>query len=163
MGRKSVDRLQRRADAGFTLVELMIAGAVFATGMVLVCGTVVTAVNHNRMTQARGAAADFNENILENIRGLALDDLLAYDLPLDDEEAGTVNIAGFGTAQVQFFAVIPGEQGAAPTYFELGVDDPATVVDPPNPIEIQVVMVRPGGQQGENPHEHYKISTMVGY
>lgn len=157
-------KTSRTSESGFTLVELIIAGGVFAVGMVLVCGSVVAAYNHNQMTQARGAAADFNENALENLRGLDLNQLLTYEMPEDDPVEGTVNIPGFGTAEVAVYAVIPSAvQGGAPTYFETGVDDPASVVDPPNPIEVQIVMVRSSGGQQSSSAEHYKISTMVGY
>jgi type II secretory pathway pseudopilin PulG len=148
----------KRNEAGFTLIELMIAGGVFAIGMVLVTGTVVAAFNHNRMTQARGAAADFNANVLESMRGLDYDEIMNFQLAFDDPDAQTVVIPGMGSVEVTFFAVIPSAVvGGAPTYFEIGVDDPQTIVDPPNPLEIQMMVKRPDG------YEHYRVSTMVQY
>ena len=87
------------SEAGFTLIELMIAGTVFAVGMVIVSGSVITAHTHNQMTQQRAAAADFNDNTLENLRGLDIEDLLTYNIPADDPRTGAVNVPGMGTFQ----------------------------------------------------------------
>lgn len=163
---------QKKGNGGFTLVELMIASGVFAISLVALLGGVVQVTTHNDMANNRAQANMFNRNTLETLRGLGADDVLAYQIPLDNPEMGTVNIPGFGEAIPTMFAMIPNAQGGV-DLFELGVDDPATVPDPPNPMEVQISLVKFDPHTMYNPdtgertvptyHENYTTSTKIGF
>jgi len=165
-------RRQGRNDAGFTLLELMVASGVFAISLVALLGGVVQLTSHNEMTQRRALANTFNRNTLETLRGMDAAEILAWEIPLDDPELGTVTIPGFGQAMPRVFALIPDGQGGV-TPFEIGVDDPATVPNPPNPLEVQMRLVRFDPHTMRNPdtgdpqlpetHESFTASTKVSF
>jgi len=134
-------------NAGTTMVELVIATAIFGFTMSMLVGTVITMTGHNAMTDQRAQMASFNRSALEDLRGRTLNDILTYQIPLDDREAGTVNIPGVGESQAQVFAVVVDPQTGERDLFELGVDDPDLLVNVPNPLEI-VINVQKASSSG---------------
>lgn len=154
-------------EAGFTLVELMIATAVFAGSIVMLVGGMVTLTTHNTLANDRARATTFNRSALEDLRGRTLDEILNYSVPVDDPNVGTVTIPGIGVARPTMFALLPDGAGGI-QLFQLGVDDPATVVNPPNPIEIRVVLDNMGTsttspQVDGGGHIQYATSTRIAY
>lgn len=131
-----------RSEAGFTLIEVMIATGVFAISIVMLLGGMITISTHNTMADQRARATNFARSSFEDLRGRPLDEILNYDVPVDNPDTNTVLIPGIGDATARLFAIIPQPQNGGFAAFELGVDDPATV-DPatlPNPVEIRAVV-----------------------
>ena len=147
-----------RSDAGATMVELVIALAVFTAGAVALMGGLVTLTTHSAMADERARATNFARSTFEDLRGLSIDDILAYEVPADDAELGTITIAGIGTVNASAFAVLPDGQGTF-TLFELGVDDPSglDMGTLPNPIEIR--LVTEPVQAGEDGYSQVKYSS----
>ena len=147
------------------MIEMVVAAAVFTAGAVTLLGGLITLTTHSRVADERARATNFSRSTFEDLRGRTIDQILAYDLPVDDPDLGTVNLPGIGTATASATAIIPNGQGGFDT-FELGVDDPSGV-DPanlPNPIEVRVVLT-PLRQdyQGNYADMHYSSSTMLAY
>lgn len=163
-----------RGNAGMTMVELMITAAIFSSSMVLLSGTMITFASHNTISEQKAMTASYNGSVLEDIRGLGLMGILSYEIPVDNPQTGTVFIPGIGDAHVSAWAVIPFEgaqtegQVINPAYsrwFLLGEDDPLSVVDPPNPIEIVVEVSKASSKYGENYEGgiEFSTSTMIAY
>lgn len=159
-------------NAGTTMVELVIATAIFGFTMSMLVGTVITMTSHNTITDERAQMASFNRSALEDLRGRGLDEILAYQIPVDDPNMGTVNIPGVGTAQAQVFAVVVDPDTGMRDLFELGVDDPNLLVNVPNPLEIVVNIqkITPSvyGDGGEpvmqrSSSAHQSMSTLIAY
>lgn len=125
-------------DAGTTMLELVIATAIFGFTMSMLVGTVITVTNHNTITDQRAQLASFNRSALEDLRGRSLEDILTYQIPVDDPNSRSINIPGVGPTQAQIFAVIVNPDTGMRDLFQLGVDDPDTLVNVPNPLEIIV-------------------------
>ena len=176
----------KKNNAGLTMVELMIAAAIFSSSMVLLSGTMITFASHNTMAEQEASTNAYNRSVFEDIRGLGINGILSYEVPVDNPELGTVFIPGMGEARVNVWAVIPQIIEAAdpdaltdpnlPTqtstfdrWFLMGVDDPRTVTNPPNPIEIVVEVAKASAIQGSDYPGGYgggikfSSSTMVGY
>ena len=156
-----------RDTTGSTMVEVIIAMAIFGTSMAMLLGNVVTMTDHNRTSEERATASSFNRSTLEDIRGRGIDDILAYQIPVDNKELGLINLPGMGMAEVSAFAVLQDPQTGTTRLFELGVDYPETVPNPPNPIEIQVevAQVQEYGSPGSYGRTgfQYTASTLISY
>lgn len=164
-----------KGNAGLTMVELMITAAIFSGSMVFLSGSMVTFASHNTMSEQEAVTTSYNRSVFEDMRGRGLVGLLNYDLPVDDPDLGTVFIPGMGDAYVNIWAILPQEYyvdgGQTPEYvydrwFLVGYDDPATVLDPPNPIEVYVEVFKASGAGNQHYYGsggHYKSSTMIGY
>jgi hypothetical protein len=161
MGKKSL----ARNDAGSTMVELLVATAVFMTGMVALLGGLMTLTTHGQVADERARATNFSRSTFEDLRGRSINQILAYNIPVDDPQTGTVQIPGIGTATASAFAVIPDGQGGFDG-FELGVDDPAgvNVGNLPNPIEVRLVLtpVRANGE-GQYSTMNFYSTTMLSW
>ena len=151
--------------AGTTFVEILVASAVFVAGAVSIMGSVMTLNTHRHVADTRATAASFASSTFESIRGLGIDGILAYDLPVDNAEANTVDLPGTGPVTVSLFALLTPAGDLNPTYFELGVDD-ASGLDTstlPNPIEIRAVM-SPYHEAGYGYTEmEFSAATMIDY
>ncbi len=160
---RSVD--MTRNDAGTTMVELAIATAVFMAGAVALMGGLVTLTTHSQVADERARATNFARSTFEDMRGLTIAQILAYDVPVDDVETGAVTVAGIGEATPSAFAVLPDGQGGFTT-FELGVGD-ASVLDVsnlPNPIEIRLVLTPTDtNYYGQPSTMQYSTSSMIPY
>lgn len=166
-----------KGNAGLTMVELMITAAIFSGSMVFLSGSMVTFASHNTMSEQEAVTTSYNRSVFEDMRGRGLVGILNYEVPVDNPEIGTVFIPGMGEANVNIWAILPQdnssetEQMQAASYdrwFLVGVEDPATVLDPPNPIEIVVEVSKASGVGGMEGHyyesgAHFKSSTMIGY
>jgi type II secretory pathway pseudopilin PulG len=131
-----------RSDSGSTLLELLIATVVFTTGMVGILGGMTTVSTQNRVAENRARAVNYSMSQMEALRGLSVSALLNYVVPYDNQEQKTVNIPGTGPSRVALFAVIPGADGATPTYLQLGSSAAAAYNKAlvPNPVEVQAVV-----------------------
>ncbi len=164
-----------KGNAGFTMVELMITAAIFSSSMVLLSGSMITFASHNTMSEQKAVTTSYNRSVFEDMRGRGIVGILSYEVPVDNPDLGTVFIPGMGEANVNVWAVLPQndagqtEQTQAAAYdrwFLVGVEDPSTVVDPPNPIEIVVEVSKASGMEGHNYYEsgaNFRSSTMIGY
>lgn len=163
-----------KGNAGLTMVELMITAAIFSSSMVLLSGTLITFASHNTMAEQEAITTSYNRSVFEDMRGRGIVGILNYEVPVDNPEAGTIFIPGMGEAKVSVWAIIPQDnsseteqtQSAAyDRWFLVGEEDPFTVVDPPNPIEIVVEVSKASGMEGAS-HEggvEFRSSTMIGY
>lgn len=149
------------SESGTTLLELLIATAVFTTGMVGLLGGMGTLSTQNRVAEDRARATNYSMSQMEALRGLSVTALLNYVVPYDTQAQSTVNIPGSGPCTVVLYAVIPGAGGASPTYLQLGSSAAAaySTASVPNPVEIQVV-IRPYGT-GTRPS--YSYTTKVNF
>ena len=175
MGKQKITK----GNAGLTMVELMITAAIFSSSMVLLSGTMITFTSHNTIAEQEATTTAYNRSVFEDVRGRGLVGILSYEVPVDNPELGTVFIPGMGDARVFVWAVIPQtneptqENPTATTYdrwFLMGVDDPLTVTDPPNPIEVVVEVAKASSAQGgysEGGYDEggieFSSSTMIGY
>lgn len=163
-----------KGNAGLTMVELMITAAIFSSSMVLLSGSLITFASHNTMAEQEAVTTSYNRSVFEDMRGRGIVGILSYEVPVDNPETGTVFIPGMGDAQVFVWAILPinetaqtEETQAVAAYnrwFLVGVEDPSTVVDPPNPIEIVVQVSKASGYEGQS-HEgaNFRSSTMIAY
>ena len=177
MGKQKITK----GNAGLTMVELMITAAIFSSSMVLLSGTMITFTSHNTIAEQEATTTAYNRSVFEDLRGRGLVGILSYEVPVDNPETGTVFIPGMGDARVSVWAIIPQiataqteeTQAAAYSYdrwFLMGVDDPLSVTDPPNPIEVVVEVAKASSMQGgyyeggnyEGGIE-FSSSTMIGY
>lgn len=158
------DVRMNRNDAGASMIELMIAAAVFTLGAVSLLGGLMTLTTHSQVADERARATNFARSTFEDMRGRTIDQILAYEIPVDDVDEGTVSMAGMGTATVSAFAILPNDQGGVDT-FELGVDDPGTldVNALPNPIEVRLVVSPEDNYYGQSSTMHYSSTTMLPY
>lgn len=162
-----------KGNAGLTMVELMITAAIFSSSMVLLSGTMITFASHNTMAEQEAITTSYNRSVFEDMRGRPLAEILNYEVPVDNPETGTIFIPGMGAANVSVWAIIPQEVITDPgqtetiTYarwFLVGVEDPATVIDPPNPIEIVVVVSKASDMEGAyHGGLEFRSSTMISY
>ena len=158
------DVRMNRNDVGAAMIELIIAAAVFTVGAVSLLGGLMTLTTHSQVADERARATNFARSTFEDMRGRTIDQILAYEIPVDNVEAGTVSMAGMGTATVGAFAILPNGQGGFDT-FELGVDDPGTLdVDAlPNPIEVRLVVSPEESYYGQSSTMQYSSTTMLPY
>jgi hypothetical protein len=150
------------SKAGTSFVEILVAVAVFTTGMVSIMGGVMTLTVHRRVSDERAQASALAGSAFENLRGLSISNILAYDVPTDNADHGTIYLSGVGEVTLQMYAVIPGANDTY-TLFELGVGDVAgvNVAGLPNPIEIHAVMT-PYLSEGESSSQ-FTASTKIDY
>jgi hypothetical protein len=132
---------------------------------VALLGGLMTLTTHSQVADERARATNFARSTFEDMRGRTIDQILAYEVPVDNVEEGTVSMAGMGNATVSAFAILPNAQGGVDT-FEIGVDDPSTlnVATLPNPIEVRLV-VSPVEQNyyGQSSTMHFSSTTMLPY
>jgi prepilin-type N-terminal cleavage/methylation domain-containing protein len=75
------DRRSIRLQSGFTLVEVMIALAIFAIGILAVSAMQITAINQNSGSRMQTEATALAEQLIERLMALPYDhDLLSADL-----------------------------------------------------------------------------------
>jgi len=124
-----------RSDAGFTLVELIIASGVVGLSMAMAMGSIMSVATAQRTTEADAMATALVTSVLEEIRGTtSIDDVYTYVAPditnLGLGSTAVVSVACVDTAN----NVIPLPLTASP--------GAADIVEPtiPNPVEIQVTI-----------------------
>ena len=163
-----------KGNAGLTMVELMITAAIFSSSMVLLSGSMITFASHNTLSEQEAITTSYNRSVFEDMRGRGIVGILSYEVPVDNPETGTVFIPGMGEANVSVWAVLPQndsgqteqiQSAAYDRWFHVGVEDPSTVVDPPNPIEIVVVVSKASGMEGHynTGGANFRSSTMIAY
>lgn len=73
-------RQETRLQAGFTLIEVMIALAIFAIGILAVSAMQITAINQNSGSRMQTEATAVAEQLMERLMALPFDhDLLSAD------------------------------------------------------------------------------------
>ncbi len=171
MGKRHI----HKGNAGLTMVELMITAAIFSSSMVLLSGSLITFASHNTIAEQEAVTTSYNRSVFEDMRGRGILGILSYAVPVDNPETGTVFIPGMGDAQVLVWAIIPINESAQTEetqavaaydrWFLVGVEDPSTVVDPPNPIEILVEVSKASGYEGQSHGggASFRSSTMIAY
>ncbi len=121
-----------RERAGMTLLEVMIAGGVLTIGFVLLFGSIISISATGSLSEDRATAVAHMSSVLEEVRGLAFNDLLDYQPPA---------LPGLGAAaEVEAALVADDGAGGLET---LGVL-PASLGDlaaaPPNPATVRVTV-----------------------
>ena len=159
-------KMNIKNNGGFTMVELMVASAVFASGMAVLMGSTLAINNHQTYTDDESTGSNFNQTVLEFVQNQdfsSFEDVMTYDPGITDER-GYVNIPGFGEARFGLVAIIKmegqGEGQGSQYYVELGDDTFPDIVNPPNPIEVVAILNSPD-MSGK--YTQYKASTMINY
>lgn len=150
-------------ETGMSFLELLIAMAVFVLGLSALLGTMTDLTPHRQSADARAQATNYASSTFEQLRDLSLSDLLAYEAPVDNQQANTVNISGLGPVTVELYAVVPGGFGQAPTLYELGSQAAAGVDQStlPNPLEVRAVMRPMHGEDSTS--MQITASTMISH
>jgi Tfp pilus assembly protein PilV len=65
---------RNQPDAGFTLVELMIAGLILSTGILAVMSMILFALSANFLSRVESAALHLSQKKMEELKALPLDD-----------------------------------------------------------------------------------------
>ena len=107
-----------KGNAGLTMVELMITAAIFSTSMVMLSGSMLTFASHNTLSEQEAVTTSYNRSVFEDMRGLGIEEILNYEVPLDNPEAGTIFVPGMGEVLVKVWAVIPQVVNVEPTQGE---------------------------------------------
>ena len=158
-----------KSNAGLTMVELMMAAAIFSSSIVAFSGSMITIANHNASSEGDATATGFTRTIIEDMRGLSLAEIVDYEVPVDDETMGTVFIPGVGNAWVSIWAVVPKDDGNGrehTTWHLLGEGYPISLEDLPNPIELKLEVYKaPDSYDGHynGSADHFTSSTMLSY
>lgn len=124
-----------RSDAGFTLVELMIASGIIGVALAMTMGSLVSVATAQRTTEASAVAATHVSSILEEIRNTtSIDDVYEYIAP---------NIRGLGSSAVvtvSCFDVADNEIYLPLTSVSESESIPIVRPTLPNPALIQVTI-----------------------
>ena len=110
-----------------TLVEVMIAAAILAVALVFTMGSVVSIAATSRINEDQAIAAATVSTLLEELRALSFDQLMAYQ-PLSSSDLGAA-----ATVTVQCYDA----SGAA---LALPIDTTTFSTPLPNPLEVQVII-----------------------
>jgi len=126
-------RKRSRSEAGFTLVELMIASGIIGVSLAMTMGSLVSVSTAQRTTEADAVATTHVSSILEEIRSTtSIDDVYEYIPP---------NIRGLGSSTVVTVSCIDAADNEInlPLVAEIVG---AEIVRPtlPNPALIQVMI-----------------------
>lgn len=70
-----------KSEAGFTLLELMIASGILAVALSMVFGSLISVNVMGRLAESRTEATVAISSVVEDIRGTSIDDLLSYEAP----------------------------------------------------------------------------------
>jgi len=116
-----------RDDAGLTLVEIMIAGGILAMSFVFLLGSIVSISSTGESSENRSKAQTDLSTVLEEVRSVSYDQLLAYvppELPGlgDSVNVEVVCLAGGGVE------------------YELPIDADLLAAPLPNPVEVRVTV-----------------------
>ena len=84
--------IKQRAQAGFTLLEVMIAGAIFAIGMLGVAGLHLVSLENNHAAYLRTQAVNITQDIIERMRN---NPQAVSDGHFNDLIVNTANSSGF--------------------------------------------------------------------
>ncbi len=115
-----------RPDAGMTLLELMIAAGIMATGLVLLMGSLATITHTGASSEERAIAAAHMSTLMEELAQTNIDTLFDYEPPA---------FPGLQRERVTITCVdSAGELVPLPA-------DPSQLANPiPNPVEIRIVV-----------------------
>lgn len=126
---------RKHAEAGMTLVELMLATAVLASVMVIMSGGVIGIANSGATAGVRTIATNLAQSIFEDMREYSPEEILSYAPPFTQDEDGTYIVTGLGPVELTLTALL-----ADGTSFVIGEGDPTGVGDLPDPMEVQLEM-----------------------
>jgi type II secretory pathway pseudopilin PulG len=110
-----------------TLVELMIASGIVTIALVLTLGSIISVSSTTDLAEDRAMAAATITSVLEELRALPYQELLAYQPPV---------VAGTGVGTVLSVACIASDGTAVP----LPVDSSSFSGSFPNPVEVRVTV-----------------------
>lgn len=118
----------RSPQSGMTLVEVMIAAGIVAVAFLLAMESFVSISLASDISEDQAVAVATVSSLLEELRSLSFDELMAYQPPAS-ESLGATTVIG---------VVCYDAAGAAHTL----PLDPATLATPlPNPLEVEVTVV----------------------
>jgi prepilin-type N-terminal cleavage/methylation domain-containing protein len=117
-----------RLDAGFTLVELIIASGIIGVSIAMAMGSLISVSTAQRTTEADAFAAAHVSSVLEEIRALsALEDVFTY-IPAD--------LPGLGASEVVTYSCVDSTN----TEIALPLAAGATRPTVPNPMVVRVTI-----------------------
>ena len=116
------------SEAGFTLVELVIASGIIGVAMAMTMGSLMSVSTAQRTTEADAVAAAHVSSILEEIRAItAIEDLFTYVPP---------NLRGLGASEIVTYSCVD----TANTVIALPLAAAAARPTLPNPAEVRVTI-----------------------
>ncbi len=119
---------RQQSQAGFTLVELLIASGIIGVALAMTMGSLVSVSTAQRTTEADAIAAAHVSSILEEIRAItAIEDLFTYVPP---------NLRGLGAAEVVTYSCIDTTNTEIALPLAAGAARPTL----PNPAEVRVTV-----------------------
>lgn len=123
---KRMNRKRNRSDAGFTLVELMVASGIIGVSMAMTMGSLISVATAQRTTEADAIATSHTASILEDIRNTtSLEDVLTYVAP---------QIPGLGSSKQVWISVYD----STGTEYDVPMTAGFVPTGLPNPMLVQV-------------------------
>lgn len=117
----------RSDEAGLSLVELVVAAGVLSVGFTLLAGSLTSIVATGRQTEMRQSALAHTSCVLEELRGISFEEVMAYEPP---------DLRGLGN-DVAIILECYDSDGASVT---LPTDDEDVIDALPNPLEVRVTV-----------------------
>lgn len=115
-------------SAGVTLIELMIASGILALAFVLLLGGIISINQTNAITENQAHASAHLESVIEELQGLSLEQLLAYQPPA---------LPGLGAASSIQLTCLDSGGNSVP----LPIDASTLSAPIPNPAEVQITVL----------------------
>jgi type II secretory pathway pseudopilin PulG len=123
------DKEPCRKDLGFTLIELMFAAGVLATGLGLLFGALVSINLMGQVSEGKTRAAAYMSAVMENVRQSSRVNLFYYaTLPPPQEPGWTMAVTLEAT-------------NASGTAVRLPLADPTTASTLPSPLAVRATVV----------------------
>lgn len=153
-------RTARVGAAGFTLIENMVALAIFAVGMMAIVYIMLNGIGLSRTSQSLTQAYVAMQEIVSMMRADHLDEY-SYN-KVDTLNGANVppisTVAGQNVATwMQSLKYLPGSGGAAGGYGQIAVAPGVGVAPGFCPCDAQITITWAGGRKS------YVVETMVGY
>lgn len=153
-------RAPRGLARGFTLIENMVALAVFAIGMMAIVYMMLNGMGLSRTSQSLTQAYVAMQEIVSMIRADHLEDLRYNNV--DTQVSTTLpslsTVAGQNVATwMESLQHLPGSGAAAGGYGQIAVTPAAGVAPGGCPCNAQITITWDGGRKS------YVVETMVGY
>jgi prepilin-type N-terminal cleavage/methylation domain-containing protein len=136
---------QKQSERGFSLIELVMATAVFGVAFVLVAGSLGSVTVTNKMSEKKQAALSQISTLLEDVQESSFNEIMAYTAP---------TLHGLGD-DATVTAQCINSVGSALT---LPITDAAVQAALPNPFEVRVMIT---WKEGPGQYISKRSSVMV--
>ena len=158
--KRSPRRVRGGCAPGFTLIENMVALAIFAIGMMGVVYTLLTGMGLSRTSQSLTQAYVAMQEIVSMMRADALEISQYTDVDTSRPSSlpSSSSVAGKNVATwIQSLKKLPGSGTAAGGYGRISIKSAAGVPPGSCPCDAKITITWAGGRKS------YVVETMVGY